>query len=82
MTKRCNIKPKTQLRIIREENKYSRNDVAVKTQISIRTIEKIESGEQEIKLNEAKKLAILYKIGLEEVSEASKLIIKSENVLK
>lgn len=82
MTKRCNIKPKTQLRIIREENKYSRNDVAVKTQISIRTIEKIESGEQEIKLNEAKKLATLYKIGLEEVSKASKLIIKSENVPK
>ncbi|MBY7009276.1 helix-turn-helix transcriptional regulator [Clostridium botulinum] len=67
---------KNKLIDIREKNRFSRNDVAKELKKSYDFVAGIEQGTRNINLNEAVKLAKLYKTSIEDIHKAT--LAKSE----
>lgn len=72
----------TQLRQLRESRDFSRPEVARKMEKSVRVFEKIERGEQEPKISEAKALAEIYNISLDDISLACFNKLSKDKLLK
>ena len=71
MSVKSKIVIESQLFKIRKMFGYNRSDIAKRIKKSVRTVEKIERGEQEAKISEAYELAIVYRLSLDDIKLAS-----------
>jgi transcriptional regulator with XRE-family HTH domain len=64
---------------LRNKNGFSQEELAEKTGLSLRTIQRIENGETEPRGDSLKKIATTFRVSLDEITDSN--IVEDKNIL-